>query len=99
MSYECAHCKTGTMPLVVRHISRARSSHHYFTCYVRRGNYIEALERERDKLRAALRDLIGDPKSGIACNAVHHGPNDHHGALDDCPVVLRYMALLGEEAT
>ena len=96
MSYECAHCKIGTMPLVVRHISRARSSHHHFTCYVRRGNYIEALERERDKLRAAL-EKIRDEKHRPGCgdDPPHVAPGGHECS---CPQTWAKEALLGEEA-
>jgi hypothetical protein len=58
---------------------------------------IEALERERDELRAALADLLGCGEE--PCSVVHHEKEDRHNVGEPCPVLARYRALLGEEAT
>lgn len=53
--------------------------------------------RERDELRAALYDMLSSGEE--PCNLVHHPKQDRHSVGEPCPVLARYRALLGEEAT
>jgi hypothetical protein len=58
---------------------------------------VQRLEKERDELRAALADLLGCGEE--PCSVVHHEKEDRHNVGEPCPVLARYRALLGEEAS
>lgn len=51
---------------------------------------VSGLRKRITDLEAAVK-IVGTPK----CTDLHHPPKDRHEAADVCPVVVRYLGLVG----